>query len=169
MTTHMACAAMIGALVIGAALGRATAAGQTTRADLAPLPAERVTGIGGVFFKARDPRALTQWYREHLGVEVGVNVRSTDPAFKWRERDDPSRLATTTWAIFPDATKYFSPSTAPFMLNYRVRSLDRMIAQLRAQGIRVEPQITEEAAGRFAWVMDPEGNRIELWEPRLNQ
>ncbi|HEY7189370.1 MAG TPA: VOC family protein [Vicinamibacterales bacterium] len=167
MTTRMACVAAIGSLVIGAAIGRATA--QTTSADVAPLPVERVTGIGGVFFKAKDPKALTQWYREHLGVNVGVSVRSTTPAFEWRERDNPSELGSTTWAIFPDTTKYFLPSTAPFMLNYRVRSLDRMIAQLRAHGVQVEPRITEEAAGRFAWIMDPEGNRIELWEPGPNR
>ena len=167
MTTCTASAAMIAALMIGAAIGRVTA--QTTFVDVGPLPVERVTGIGGVFFKAKDPKALTRWYRENLGVNVGVDVRSADPAFEWRERDDPSQLASTIWAIFPDTTTYFLPSTAPFMLNYRVRSLDRMIAQLRVRGIQVEPRITEEAAGRFAWVMDPEGNRIELWEPRPNR
>ena len=127
-----------------------------------PLPAEQVIGIGGVFFKAKDPKGLTRWYREHLGIDA----LGTRPAFAWREHDDPSRVATTVWTVFPDTTTYFSPGTASFMVNYRVRSLDRMLAQLCAHGVTVEPRITDETAGRFAWVVDLEGNRIELWEPK---
>jgi predicted enzyme related to lactoylglutathione lyase len=152
-------AAVVAAFLAGAVTGRVATQAQTT--DLSPLPEERVTGIGGVFFKAKDPRGLTQWYRNHLGVDF----RGTRPAFEWRERDDPTQIGSTTWTIFSENTKYFSPGTASFMLNYRVRNLDRMAAQLRAHGVSVEP-ITEEGAGRFTWVVDPEGNRIELWEPR---
>ncbi len=126
---------------------------------------KRVTGIGGIFFKAKDPKALVAWYRQHLGIAVG-GPAPVGPAFTWRERYDQTRLATTTWAIFREETTYFAPSKAPFMLNYRVRNLDRIIAQLRGSGIAVEPKIVEDEAGRFAWLLDPEGNRIELWEPK---
>lgn len=159
MTTAVWSCAVVAALMIGGIGGRITA---QPAADPGPLPGERVTGIGGVFFKAKDPKALTRWYREHLGV----NARGVEPAFAWLERENPTQVATTTWAIFPETTKYFSPGSATFMLNYRVRNLDRMVAQLRAHGIAVEPRITQDAAGRFAWVVDPEGNRIELWEPK---
>jgi catechol 2,3-dioxygenase-like lactoylglutathione lyase family enzyme len=165
MTMRSWCVAVAAALVIGAVAGRITSRAQEPVA----LPAERVTGIGGVFFKAKDPKSLTRWYREHLGVDVVTRAggTGTEPAtFAWRERQDPSRIATTTWAIFPETTTYVSPGTASFMVNYRVRSLDRMLAQLRAQGVTAEPRITEHAAGRFAWIVDPEGNRIELWEPK---
>jgi catechol 2,3-dioxygenase-like lactoylglutathione lyase family enzyme len=158
MTTRSWCSAVAAALVIGAVTGRATSRAQ----EPAPLPAERVTGVGGVFFKAKDPKGLGRWYRDRLGVDV---PGTGGPAFLWRERDDASKVGTTVWAIFADTTTYFSPGTASFMVNYRVRNLDRMLAQLRAQGVTVEPRITEEAAGRFAWIVDPEGNRIELWEP----
>jgi len=170
VTSRAWCGAVAAALVIGAVTGRVTSRAQEPAQEPVPLPAERVTGIGGVFFKAKDPRALTRWYLEHLGVDVlggRPGSGAIEPAtFAWRERADPSRVATTTWAIFPETTMYFSPGTASFMVNYRVRDLDRMLAQLRAEGVIVEPRITQEAAGRFAWVVDPEGNRIELWEPK---
>jgi catechol 2,3-dioxygenase-like lactoylglutathione lyase family enzyme len=128
------------------------------------LPAERVTGIGGVFFKARDPKALGVWYREKLGLAV------TDGAafslFEWREREDSGRVGTTAWSLFRSDTKYFAPSQATFMINYRVRDLDRMLAQLRTLGVGVESKVTEDVNGKFAWVVDPEGNKIELWEPK---
>jgi predicted enzyme related to lactoylglutathione lyase len=125
---------------------------------------ERVTGVGGVFFKAKDPKALSGWYRENLGLAGKGGAPWS--AFDWREREDPAKLGTTVWALFKSDTKYFAPSQAPFMINYRVRNLDRMLAQLRANGVTVEPKIAEESNGRFAWVVDPEGNKIELWEPK---
>ena len=127
-----------------------------------PLPQEQVTGIGGVFFTAKNPTALAAWYR----VNLGLDIAGTRTTFEWRERTTPARDALTVWALFPETTAYFSPGTAPFMVNYRVRSLDRMVAQLRARGIAVDSRIVEEEAGRFTWVVDPEGHRIELWEPR---
>ena len=152
-----------GAVILAAALGAVGGRMTASQTALPELPTERVSGIGGIFFKAKDPKVLAAWYRQHLGIAVGAPA---DPAFTWRERDDPSRLATTTWAVFRDTTTYFAPSKAPFMLNYRVRNLDRMIAQLRGRGIAVEPKIVEDEAGRFAWLLDPEDNRIELWEPK---
>ena len=126
---------------------------------------ERVTGVGGVFFKAKDPKALGGWYRDNLGLAVQGGAPAF-LAFEWREREDPAKLGTTAWALFRSDTKYFAPSEAPFMINYRVRNLDRMLAQLRASGVTVEPKIAEESNGRFAWVVDPERNKIELWEPK---
>jgi len=123
---------------------------------------ERVTGIGGVFFKANNPKALTDWYRRHLGVPVDADG---SVVFPWWEEADRERPGKTVWSAFPRDTKYFEPSTAPFMINYRVRDLDRLLEELRREGVEVDPRIEEGEYGRFAWVMDPEGNRIELWEP----
>ena len=128
------------------------------------LPAERVTGIGGVFFKARDPKALGIWYREELGIAVDTGASWS--IFEWRERQDSERVGMTVWSLFPSDTTYFAPGQATFMINYRVRDLERMLAQLRAAGVKVEPKVPEEFNGKFAWVVDPEGNKIELWEPK---
>ena len=128
------------------------------------LPAERVTGIGGVFFKARDPKGLSAWYRDTLGIALQEGAEFS--IFEWREREDQSRVGLTVWSVFPSDTKYFGPSQAPLMINYRVRDLDRMLAQLRAAGVRLEGKVTEDFNGKFAWAMDPEGNKIELWEPK---
>lgn len=123
---------------------------------------ERVRGIGGIFFKARDPKALARWYADHLGVPV-------DPAWggavmRWRE-DDARGDAFTVWNPFPASTAYFAPSHASFMVNFRVDDLDAMLAQLRAAGADVDDKVEDSEFGRFGWVMDPEGNRVELWQP----
>ena len=128
------------------------------------LPAERVTGIGGVFFKARDPKALSAWYREKLGVAVKDGAEYS--LFEWREREDQGRVGITVWSLFRSDSDYFAPGQAPFMVNYRVRNLDRMLAQLRAMGVRVESKVADDFNGKFGWVVDPEGNKIELWEPK---
>jgi catechol 2,3-dioxygenase-like lactoylglutathione lyase family enzyme len=119
---------------------------------------ERVSGIGGIFFKSRDPAKLTAWYRDHLGVPVGEHG---SVAFETKGDPGPSTL----WVPFAEDTTYFAPSTQPFMLNFRVRDLRAMLAQLRAAGATVDEKVQEESYGKFGWVMDPEGNRIELWEP----
>jgi predicted enzyme related to lactoylglutathione lyase len=129
-----------------------------------PLPAERVSGIGGVFFKARDPKTLGAWYRQALGIDMMAGAQFAK--FPWREREDSSRVGSTAWSLFPSTTTYFAPSDAPFMINYRVRNLDAMLAQLRALGVAVESKVTEDFNGRFAWIVDPEGHKIELWEPK---
>jgi len=123
---------------------------------------ERVTGIGGVFFKANDPKALTDWYRTHLCVPVDAGG---SVVFPWREEENRERLGKTVWSAFSRDTKYFEPSAAPFMIDYRVRDLARLLEELRREGVEVDPRIEEGEYGRFGWVMDPEGNRIELWEP----
>jgi predicted enzyme related to lactoylglutathione lyase len=116
---------------------------------------ERVTGIGGVFLRARDPAALAAWYAEHLGIELedwgGAVLRSPGGE-------------TLVWAAFPADTGYFGRLDQQVMLNYRVRDLDAMLAQLRAAGVEVE-DAQETENGRFGWATDPEGNRLELWQP----
>jgi catechol 2,3-dioxygenase-like lactoylglutathione lyase family enzyme len=123
---------------------------------------KRVTGIGGIFFKATDAPKLRDWYKEHLGLEV------TDwggAIFNWRQAEDPEQKGLTVWSIFPSTSTYLDPSDKPFMINYRVENLDQLLAQLRSEGVVVEDKIVEEFNGRFAWIMDPDGNRVELWEP----
>jgi predicted enzyme related to lactoylglutathione lyase len=122
---------------------------------------ERVTGIGGVFFKARDSQALGEWYRTHLGIDV---QDWGGAAFSWGEGSDEPK-GVTIWTPFKGDTRYFEPSTASFMLNYRVRDLDAMLAQLRAAGVQVDDKVEDSEYGRFGWAMDPEGNRLELWQP----
>jgi len=122
---------------------------------------ERVTGIGGIFFKAKDPEAMAAWYSQHLGI--GIEDGHAD--FVWGEKDNPDQTGRTVWSIFPADTDYFGPSRPAFMINYRVSNLDRMLEQLRAGGIHVE-KVEDYDYGRFAWITDPEGNRIELWEPK---
>jgi predicted enzyme related to lactoylglutathione lyase len=129
-----------------------------------PLPADRVTGIGGIFIKARDPKALAAWYTENLGVPRGEGA--VPPLFKWRDHDDSQKVGNTVWGLFRSDTKYFAPSAAPFMINYRVNNLDRILARLRAAGAAIEGKVVEDFNGKFGWVMDPEGNKIELWEPK---
>ena len=119
---------------------------------------EHVLGIGGVFFKARDPKALAAWYREHLGVPAEAG--QTHGVFTAAAGDR------AVWAVFPADTTYFGPSPASLMVNFRVRNLDAMLAQLRAAGAQVEERVEEYDYGRFGWAADPEGNRFELWEPR---
>jgi predicted enzyme related to lactoylglutathione lyase len=124
---------------------------------------KRVTGIGGIFFKAGDPEKLYQWYEKHLGIQ-----RSSGGApamFEWRDRDDPEKTGTTVWSIFPRDTKYFNPSTSGFMINYRVDDLDTLLAAMAKEGVTIDPHREDGEYGRFAWIVDPEGNRIELWEP----
>jgi predicted enzyme related to lactoylglutathione lyase len=127
---------------------------------------KRVTGIGGVFFKSKDPKALGEWYRTHLGLNVeewgGV-------AFQWVTSDNPTGTGTTIWNPFKDDTSYFAPSTASFMINFRVQDLHALLAALRAEGCDVDAKVEESEYGKFGWVLDPERNRIELWQPPEGQ
>jgi catechol 2,3-dioxygenase-like lactoylglutathione lyase family enzyme len=118
---------------------------------------ERVLGVGGIFFKAKDPKKLKAWYCEHLGLPTGEHG---EVMFMTQADPGPG----TVWSTFPADTKYFEPSTAPFMINFRVKDLNAMLAQLRAAGATVDEKVQDEGYGKFGWVMDPEGNRIELWE-----
>ena len=124
---------------------------------------KRVTGIGGIFFKVKDPNAMKDWYRKHLGIDAG----QYGATFDWREADDPEKQGQTVWSLFPHDTKYFDPSTSSFMINYRVADLDALVAALREEGVTVD-KIQDDGYGRFTWISDPEGNRIELWEPPVD-
>lgn len=119
---------------------------------------ERISGIGGVFFKARDPEALAAWYRDNLGIPV-------EDAQTYATLESAGPGEQTVWSAFPRDTDYFGPGSSPLMVNYRVRDLDAMLAQLRAAGADVDDHIEEFEYGRFGWASDPDGNRFELWEP----
>lgn len=116
----------------------------------------RVTGIGGVFFKGRDAAALRTWYQTHLGIEL--EAWGGKP-FRWTEG------GTTVWCVFDGDTQYFGKGGSPFMINYRVADLAQVLAELRAEGCDVDDRTEETPQGKFGWVTDPEGNRVELWEP----
>lgn len=133
----------------------ATCPGRFARAE----PAGHVTGVGGVFFKARDPKALAAWYHDVLGLPLqpwgGAALRYDAP-------DHPPALI---WNAFPASTTYFAPSTAAFMIDYAVDDLDAFVARLHDKGVAVLKRDDSDPSGRFAWIVDPEGNKIELWEP----
>lgn len=118
---------------------------------------QRVVGIGGIFFKARDPEGLRAWYKAHLGIDV-QDWGGT--AFPWNR---PGGM--TVWSIAPESAGTFAPSPAPFMVNYIVEDLPAVLEALRAEGCEVDPKVDESEFGAFGWVMDPEGNRVELWQP----
>ncbi len=124
---------------------------------------EKVNGIGGIFFKADDAPALRDWYRDHLGIAVDDYGGTS---FEWREKENPDVVGMTVWSAFPATTKYFEPTRAPFMINYRVSDLDAMLAQLRNAGAVVDEKIEDTDYGKFGWATDPEGNRFELWQPK---
>lgn len=123
---------------------------------------ERVTGIGGVFFKCQDPKALSAWYAEHLGVNIGWPHGAV---FSWPEGQTPERPGGTTLGFFSADSEYMDPGKAPFMVNFRVPNLAAMLDQLRAGGCEVVDKTEVSEFGSFGWVIDPEGNKVELWEP----
>ncbi|MDQ1814854.1 VOC family protein [Massilia sp. CCM 9210] len=123
---------------------------------------KRVTGIGGVFFKSPDPQRLAEWYRVHLGFDL---EEWGGAVFRWSGPDNPAGTGTTVWSAFKEDTNHFAPSPAAFMINYRVADLHALLAALRAEGCQVEDKIDESELGKFGWVMDPDGNKLELWQP----
>ncbi|KIC36179.1 VOC family protein [Leisingera sp. ANG-M7] len=124
----------------------------------------RVTGIGGVFIKARgDAKALAAWYRDHLGLDL---QDFGGAVLNWQD-DTAEDGGLTVWATAEAEGTWFDPSTAGFMINYRIDDMDGMIAQLMAAGIPILKGPDTHENGRFAWIMDPEGNKVELWEPKL--
>lgn len=122
---------------------------------------KRVTGIGGIFFKAQDVSEMRTWYSKHLGIPVEEGGYGL---FWWRDDEQPTTRKSTTWSLFTKESDYFQPSTAPFMINYRVENLVALLEELRKEGVRVEDKIEEYEYGKFGWIYDPEGNKIELWE-----
>lgn len=124
----------------------------------------QVTGLGGVFVRSGDPGRLKRWYAERLGVQV----LDFGARFTWREAHRPDEFGCSVWGVFAEPADYFAPSTRPFMVNLRVDGLDALLASLRAAGERVDERVEEGEFGRFGWVMDPDGTRVELWEPPSN-
>jgi predicted enzyme related to lactoylglutathione lyase len=127
---------------------------------------KRVTGIGGIFFKARDPVALRDWYHRHLGIDV---QEWGGTAFRWADAEGRPAAGTTIWSIGAAEGDYFAPSTASFMINYRVEDLETLLQALRDEGCEVLPKTDDSEYGKFGWVMDPEGNKVELWQPPAGQ
>ncbi|MFZ6663372.1 VOC family protein [Peijinzhouia sedimentorum] len=122
---------------------------------------KRVTGIGGIFFKCKDPKAMKQWYGEHLGLQTddyGTN-------FEWRQADNPDKKGFSQWSTMSENTKHMEPSKKDFMINYRVENLEWLVEQLRAEGVTICDEIEAFEYGKFVHILDPEGNKIELWEP----
>jgi len=122
----------------------------------------RVTGIGGIFFKAKDPETLRAWYRKHLGIDV---QDWGGAAFSWADVDGKPMPGTTIWSVSGTDTNYFAPSTSTFMINYRVADLAGLLQALREEGCNVLDKTDDSEYGKFGWVIDPEGNKIELWQP----
>lgn len=122
---------------------------------------KKVTGIGGVFFKSKDPQAMKEWYKTHLGLdtnEYGAN-------FEWRTLEDPSQIGSTTWSPFKETTSYFQPSTKEFMINYRVEDIEALVEELKKEGVTILDNIETYDYGKFVHILDAEGNKIELWQP----
>ena len=121
----------------------------------------RAVGLGGVFFKAKNPAKLSAWYRKHLGIKTMKNTA----LFTWRSPKASRKLGYTVWALFPAGTSYFRNSRKQFMINYRVKNLDRVLSKLRRERVKIARKVEDLEYGRFAWICDPEGNWLELWEP----
>jgi len=122
---------------------------------------KRVTGIGGIFFKAKDPAKIKQWYGEHLGL----NTDDYGTSFEWRHSDDTNKKGFTAWSPMKETTDYFFPSEKQFMINFRVANLEELLIELKKEGVEQIGEIQLFEYGKFAHILDPEGNKIELWEP----
>ena len=127
---------------------------------------KRVTGIGGIFFAAKDPAGMRTWYQQHLGIDV---QEWGGAAFRWSDAEGKPTAGPTIWSVGDASGNYFAPSTSSFMVNYRVADLHALIGELRKEGCNVLDKIDESEFGKFGWVLDPEGNKVELWEPPAGQ
>jgi predicted enzyme related to lactoylglutathione lyase len=121
----------------------------------------RIVGIGGIFFRSTDHEGLRSWYQNKLGILSG----DYGGIFKWRDHANPETENYTVWSIFPSSTAYFNPSESTFMINYIVDNLDAFLAKCAAHGVQIDDKRETHAYGRFAWIYDPDGNKIELWQP----
>ncbi len=133
----------------------------TTPPASKPQTTKRVTGIGGIFFKCNDPGSLRSWYHTHLGL----NTDQFGATFEWRLISDSTKIGTTQWSLFADKTKYFAPSSKDFMINYRVENMDWLVDELKKEGVTLLDEVKTFSYGKFVHIMDPEGNKVELWEP----
>src|SRR6476646_3638752 len=121
----------------------------------------RILGIGGVFFKSANRDQMRDWYSTHLGLAD----KGGGAMLPWREHDEPQKEHVTVWTVFPASTNYFDPSHAPFMVNYIVDDLDALLDRLKQEGVKIDAKRMNESYGRFAWIYDLDGNKIELWQP----
>jgi predicted enzyme related to lactoylglutathione lyase len=123
---------------------------------------KKVTGIGGIFFKSQDPEKMREWYSKHLGLEnspYGTN-------FEWLQSKDPTKKGSTVWSPFKETTKYFEPSTKEFMINYIVEDIEALVEELKSEGVTIVDKIEDSDYGKFVHIVDLEGNKIELWQPK---
>jgi predicted enzyme related to lactoylglutathione lyase len=159
-------AAIVFSILASLALAQAIAPDTSNPSDnhVGQKAMSRVTGIGGIFLKAKDPTMLRAWYKKHLGIDVQAWGGT---AFRWVDSSGHAIAGKTAWAVGDG--KNFAPSTAPFMVNYRVSDLHGLLATLRAEGCDVLEKTEESEFGKFGWVMDPEGNKVELWQPPEGQ
>ncbi len=122
---------------------------------------KRVTGIGGVFFKSKDPKKITEWYQKHLGLDTNPYGAT----FEWYENAESTQKAQTQWSPFPETTTYFGDSEQDFMLNYRVENLELLVEELKKEGVTIVDSIETYDYGKFIHILDGEGNKVQLWEP----
>ncbi len=122
---------------------------------------KKVTGIGGIFFKCKDPEKMKEWYKSNLGLQTDDYGTS----FEWRHSDSPDRKGYTAWSTFPETTNYLEPSKKDFMINYRVENIEALVEELKKDGVHVVDEIETFDYGKFVHILDIEGNKIELWEP----
>jgi len=121
----------------------------------------RILGIGGVFFKSANRNQMREWYAQHLGLAD----KGQGAVLPWREQDNPQKEHVTLWTVFPSSTDYFDPGKAPFMINYIVDDMDALLDRLKQEGVKIDAKRVNESYGRFAWIYDPDGNKVELWQP----
>src|SRR6266498_1525128 len=134
---------------------------ETSKPPVKVEPRGRILGIGGVFFKSANRDQMREWYAKHLGLaDKGQGVM-----LPWREHDDPQKEHVTVWTVFPASTEYFGASHPQFMINYIVDDLDALLDRLKQEGVKIDPKRMNESYGRFAWIYDLDGNKIELWQP----
>lgn len=123
---------------------------------------KKVTGIGGIFFKCKDPKQMREWYQTHLGLDASPYGTK----FEWRQAEDPTKKGSTVWSPFAETTRYFEPSSKDFMINYRVENIEALVEQLKTEGVTIIDKIEDSDYGKFVHILDGEGNKVELWEPK---
>ena len=133
----------------------------TTHQSNKNIQMKKVTGIGGIFFKCKNPKEMREWYQTHLGL----NTNEYGAVFEWRQGADSSKKGFTQWSPFAETTKYFEPSGKDFMINYRVENIEELVEQLKKEGVTITDKIETYEYGKFVHIVDVEGNKIELWEP----
>ena len=137
-----------------------SAKSEASTASVKPEPRGRILGIGGVFFKSANRDQTREWYSKHLGIAD----KGQGAMLPWREHDDPQKEHATVWTVFPSSTNYI-PATQTFMINYIVDDLDALLDRLKQEGVKIDANRMNESYGRFAWIYDHDGNKIELWQP----